>query len=132
MGHKPHSYLRGDLVIVIDCASLDPAADFWTAALGYVREGDGGEQYLSLLPAAGAGIEILLQRVRDSKQGKNRMHLDLRTRDLDAEVDRLSGLGARRLTTEPVAESGWRWHVLADPDGNEFCALQPPASYWPD
>ncbi len=72
-----------------------------------------------------SGIEILLQRVRDGKQGKNRMHLDLRTRDLDAEVARLTGLGARLVTTEPVLESGWRWHVLADPDGNEFCALQP-------
>ena len=59
---------------------LDRAAEFWSAALGYVREGDGGDRYLSLLPARRAGIEILLQRVRDAKQGKNRMHLDLRTR----------------------------------------------------
>lgn len=38
------SYLRGDLVIVIDVASLDRAAEFWSAALGYVREGDGGDR----------------------------------------------------------------------------------------
>jgi predicted enzyme related to lactoylglutathione lyase len=126
------SYSRGDLVIVIDVASLDRAAEFWSAALGYVREGDGGDRYLSLLPADGAGAEILLQQVPDVKQGKNRMHLDLRTRDLDAEVDRLTGLGARLVSAEPVTEAGWRWSVLADPDGNEFCALQPPASYWPD
>jgi predicted enzyme related to lactoylglutathione lyase len=126
------SYSRGDLVIVIDVASLDRAAAFWSAALGYVREGDGGDRYLSLLPADGAGAEILLQQVPDVKQGKNRMHLDLRTRDLDAEVDRLTGLGARLVSAEPVTETGWRWCVLADPDGNEFCALQPPASYWPD
>ncbi len=132
MSRVPHSYLRGDLVIVIDVARLDRAADFWSAALGYVREGDGGARYLSLLPADGAGAEILLQRVPDVKRGKNRVHLDLRTRDLDAEVDRLTGLGARVLSPEPVTESGWRWSVLADPDGNEFCALQPPASYWPD
>ena len=30
------------------------------------------------------------------------------------------------LTPEPVVEHGWRWHVLADPDGNELCVLQPP------
>jgi predicted enzyme related to lactoylglutathione lyase len=132
MGYMPDRYLGGDLVVVVDCASLDRAAEFWSAALGYVREGDGGDRYLSLLPADGRGIEILLQRVRDGKRGKNRMHLDLRTRDLDAEVARLAGLGARLLTTEPVVESGWRWHVLADPDGNELCVLQPPASYWPD
>jgi hypothetical protein len=40
-------------------------------------------------------------------------------------------LGARRLTGQPVTEAGWRWHILADPDGNEFCVLQPPASHWP-
>jgi hypothetical protein len=28
-------------------------------------------------------------------------------------------------------EAGWQWHILADPDGNEFCVLQPPASHWP-
>jgi predicted enzyme related to lactoylglutathione lyase len=136
--HTQHPYLRGDLVIVIDVVSLDRAAEFWSAVLGYVREGDGGGRYLSLLPAGGAdgaagvGAEILLQRVPDVKRGKNRMHLDLRTRDLEAEVGRLTGLGAQLVTSEPVTESGWRWHVLADPDGNEFCALQPPASYWPD
>jgi predicted enzyme related to lactoylglutathione lyase len=132
MAQTQHSYLRGGLVIVLDVASLDRAAEFWSAALGYVREGDGGGRYLSLVPAAGAGAEILLQRVPDAKQGKNRMHLDLRTRDLDAELARLTALGARVLSAGPVTESGWRWYVLADPDGNEFCALQPPASYWPD
>jgi predicted enzyme related to lactoylglutathione lyase len=69
---------------------------------------------------------VLLQRVPDEKRGKNRVHLDLRTADLAAEVSRIVGLGASLLTNEPVAEDGWRWHVLADPDGNEFCVLQPP------
>ncbi|HTS95473.1 MAG TPA: VOC family protein [Streptosporangiaceae bacterium] len=131
MSHTPHRYLRGDLVVVIDVGHLDRAADFWSAVLGYAREGAGGDRYLSLLPAGGAGAEILLQRVPDAKPGKNRMHLDLRTHDLEAEVSRVTGLGATVLTAEPVTESGWRWHILADPDGNEFCVLQPPASYWP-
>ena len=52
--------------------------------------------------------------------------LDLRTPDLDAEVRRVLGLGATLLTSEPVTEDGWSWHILADPDGNEFCVLQPP------
>ena len=54
----------------------------------------------------------------------------MRTRALDPELHRLLRLGARGLTEEPVSEAGWRWHILADPDGNEFCVLQPPASYW--
>ena len=35
-------------------------------------------------------------------------------------------LGARRVTDQPIEEYGWAWHVLADPDGNEFSVLQPP------
>ena len=69
---------------------------------------------------------MLLQRVPDVKRQKNRLHLDLRTPDLEAEVGRVAGLGATLLTSEPVTEDGWFWHILADPDGNEFCVLQPP------
>jgi predicted enzyme related to lactoylglutathione lyase len=130
VSHDPQPYPGGHLVVVIDCADLDRSAQFWTSALGYVRDGPPGERYQSLVPAAGQGIEILLQRVTDVKSGKNRLHLDLRTADLRAETGRVVALGARRLTSEPVMESGWRWHILADPDGNEFCVLQPPPAYW--
>jgi len=68
--------------------------------------------------------------VPEAKRGKNRLHLDLRTADLGAEVGRVLALGAVQLTGTPVTEGGWRWHILADPDGNEFCVLQPPAAYW--
>jgi Glyoxalase-like domain len=61
----------------------------------------------------------------------SRVHLDLRTRALEPELRRLIGLDARALTQEPVIEAGWRWHILADPDDNEFCVLQPPAWCWP-
>jgi len=68
-----------------------------------------------------------LQQVADDKHGKNRLHLDLRTGDLAAEVRRmLEQLGASLLTGQPVIEDGWRWYILADLDGNEFCVLQPP------
>ena len=42
-------------------------------------------------------------------------------------MERILALGASLLTGHPVTEHGWRWHILADPDGNEFCVLQPPA-----
>ncbi|MGZ0149537.1 VOC family protein [Kribbella sp. WER1] len=119
------TYSHGELVVVVDVADLDRAADFWTAVLGYVRAGE-PSSYQTLLPSDGAGIEVLLQRVADRKQSKNRVHLDLRTADLDAEVARVLALGARQLTEEPIHEDGWSWHVLTDPDENEFCVLQPP------
>jgi predicted enzyme related to lactoylglutathione lyase len=129
MGHMsriPHPYLHGELVVVIDCADLARAARFWTAVLGYVEAGPNTGPYQTLLPADGHGIEVLLQRTADAKRGKNRVHLDLRTQDLDAEVDRVTALGATAVTSSPIVEDGWTWHLLADPDGNEFCVLQPP------
>lgn len=131
MDREPHPYVRGELVVVIDCSDLERSAEFWTGLLGYVRDSVATGRYQALLPADGKGAEILLQRVPEGKHVKNRVHLDLRTRELEAEAERLAGLGAQVLTQQPVTEDGWRWHVLADPDGNEFCVLQPPASYWP-
>jgi catechol 2,3-dioxygenase-like lactoylglutathione lyase family enzyme len=129
---EPHPYLGGELVVVIDCSDLERSAEFWTGVLGYARDGVATGRYQTLLPADRRGAEILLQQVADGKHGKNRVHLDLRTRDLEPELHRLISLGARVLTQEPVREAGWKWHILADPDGNEFCVLQPPASHWTD
>jgi predicted enzyme related to lactoylglutathione lyase len=120
---------RGELAVVIDCSDLGRAARFWTSALGYVDAGDGSTRYCTLLPADGVGVEILLQRVSDDKGSKNRVHLDLRTPDLESETSRVRDLGARVVTSEPLQEAGWTWHVLADPDGNEFCVIQPPAAH---
>ena len=72
----------------------------------------------------------MLQRVPEAKLSKNRVHLDLRTRDLDGEMARIRALGATQLTAEPILEYGWTWHILGDPDGNEFCVLQPGHEYW--
>ena len=116
--------------MVIDCSRLDRSAEFWSAALGYVPDGTATGRYQSLLPANGQGAEVLLQRVPEHKRGKNRVHLDLRVRELEPEVRRLVGLGAQVLTGQPLTEHGWRWHILADPDGNEFCVLRPPDDYW--
>jgi predicted enzyme related to lactoylglutathione lyase len=129
----PQPYPNGELVIVIDCSDLDRSARFWSGVLGYVAgppaagtSAAGSDRYRGLQPESGAGIDVLLQRVPDVKRQKNRLHLDLRTPDLEAEVGRVVGLGATLLTSEPVTEDGWFWHILADPDGNEFCVLQPP------
>jgi catechol 2,3-dioxygenase-like lactoylglutathione lyase family enzyme len=80
------------LAVVLDCADLARAADFWCAALGYVAlpKEVGSGPYHVLLPADGDGIELLLQQVPDTKVGKNRMHFDLRVLDLDAEVAHLA------------------------------------------
>jgi predicted enzyme related to lactoylglutathione lyase len=129
MDRVTQGYAGGEMVIVIDCSDLGRAARFWCEVLGYVVEGEitPSQHYQSLYPADRIGIEILLQRVSDAKMAKNRLHLDLRTADLDREVQRLREVGATLLSKQALEEHGWRWHVLADPDGNEFCVLQSPS-----
>lgn len=117
-------YRGGELVVVVDCADLDRSARFWAGALGYTAHPSTSTTYRTLLPPGGQGIEVLLQRVPEAKRGKNRLHLDLRTADLASEVARAVDLGATVLTGQPVEEDDFRWHILADPDGNEFCILQ--------
>ena len=127
MHRIPQSYRNGELVLVIDCSDLARSARFWADVLGYLPGPASSSPYQSLIPADGHGIEVLLQRTPDDKLHKNRLHLDLRTANLETEVERILGLGASLLTDHPVVEHRWRWHILADPDGNEFCVLQPPA-----
>jgi hypothetical protein len=57
------------------------------------------------------------------KLSKERMHLDIETDDLDAEVQRLEALGATRWDLQ--LERGFKFWVLHDPWKNEFCVLQP-------
>jgi hypothetical protein len=63
---------------------------------------------------------LLFVPVTQPKPGKNRLHLDFRPDDRDAEVKRLVELGATR---SDVGQGEQSWVVLADPEGNEFCVL---------
>jgi predicted enzyme related to lactoylglutathione lyase len=108
--------------------TTDPArlAVFWAEVLGWrITDSDADEVVLE--PPAGSredGVvpDLLFLRVPEEKAGKNRLHLDLRPEDQDAEVRRLEGLGARRVSVGQGPEA--TWVVLADPDGNEFCVLR--------
>ena len=106
--------------LTVDCA--DPAAlvTFWEAALGWPQFHEGDDEYW--LEPPGGGMDLLFLRVPDAKTDKNRLHLDLRPDDQDAEVRRLEGLGARRVSIGQGPEV--TWIVMADPEGNEFCVLR--------
>lgn len=106
--------------LVLDCANPDVLAPFWAAALGYTVLGGAGS-YVMLVDPARHRPKLLLQRVEEPKAAKNRMHFDIETAHVDAEVERLEQLGARRITAEAVEEHGTRWVVMTDPEGNEFC-----------
>jgi len=103
---------------IIDCntADLADAGKFWSAALGLELQplpGEEGEKYVRLLdPVTGLHIEV--QKV----QHASRVHLDIETDDIDAEVARLLGCGAR------VVERIQRWCVMEAPTGQRFCVVK--------
>jgi predicted enzyme related to lactoylglutathione lyase len=113
----------GDLnAIAIDCADPLGLACFWAAVFGTGIEppiGD-GTHYVDLVPAAGIPI-LRFQRVPEPKVTKNRLHLDLSVRDLDEACARVEALGGRRVLGQTLAENGYVWTVMQDPEGNEFC-----------
>lgn len=109
-------------MIAIDSVSPRVVADFWVAALGWrvVDESGGG---VSIAPADASWPTIDVLEVPEAKTVKNRLHLDLRAdgSTMAEEVERLVGLGARRVDVGQDPSSTWT--VLADPEGNEFCVL---------
>lgn len=109
--------------LVLDCTDPNRLAEFWAAALDYTNRGSAGA-YVALYPREGTGPKLLLQRVSDAKTIKNRMHIDIDAADIEAEADRLTGLGAQRASEDTCAEHGSRWLVMVDPEGNEFCVCE--------
>jgi hypothetical protein len=100
---------------------------FWSAVTSYTVAEE-GDDFVRLRAPDERGVRhILFFRVEDPTPGKNRMHLDLATRDAGTGIDRLVMLGATLV--DPLLEgkprwregNGTRWVVLQDPEGNEFC-----------
>src|SRR3954447_13591663 len=113
--------------VVVDCLDHERLAAFWCAVLGYEVVERSEEGWVEIgppgQPEKGPVPTVLFQTVPDPTPGKNRVHLDVNAtdRDQDAELQRLLELGATRADVGQTGEEGW--HVLADPEGNEFCLL---------
>jgi len=110
---------------VIDVPDLEHGVAFWSEALNATEEtvSEQSRHIYRRLRLPDSEIRILLQKTGDGKVGKERMHLDLETDNVEAEVRRLEALGATRWDHQ--AERGFDFWVLRDPWGNEFCVLQP-------
>ena len=116
-----HEAMTSRLGLVLDCRDPQSLAAFWSQALGYANVGAAGSYLLLMPPEGEIGPQLLLQRVPEPKAGKNRMHLDLHTPDIESEAARLLELGATRVREESLAEHGTNWILMQDPEGNEFC-----------
>jgi hypothetical protein len=102
--------------IIVDSAAERPVCEWWAEVLGATAQHDEDESgrvsWIEDVP--GMPFELIFSPVPEPKAVKNRIHWDVDTPSIDA----LVAHGARVLEVLP------RWTVLADPEGNEFCAFE--------
>jgi predicted enzyme related to lactoylglutathione lyase len=104
--------------ITFDTTDPEGLADWWARALDGQVNPIAPPFFVVVSRSEGPGLAF--QQVADPTPGKNKVHLDFSTDDVEAEVARLVGLGATRVD---VGQRDVDWVVLADPEGNEFCVL---------
>jgi len=111
---------------VIDCQTddLTEATRFWSAALGRkpgTSDHPATEKYMSL----GSDQDELMMMVQKVSH-PSRVHLDIETDNIEAEVARLEALGAKRI------EKVKTWWVMEAPTGHRFCVVRPQRGAMPD
>ena len=119
--------------LVWDANDPDALARFWASALDWVI-GDQDDHEVDVWPAGyhypdPGPVPLVFVPVPEPKTGKNRVHLDLASTSLAHQADlvaRVRGLGA---TPVNIGQGDVPWVVLADPEGNEFCVLEPRDRY---
>jgi Glyoxalase-like domain len=133
--------------VAVDCSAPHVLADWWAEVLGWQVEAQ-DEAFIRRMIEVGAATEedttrhrgalvwragaalnspdpgrprLLFQHVPEAKTVKNRLHLDVRVgpERREAEVERLTGLGATELWR--ASQGPNEWVTMADPEGNEFC-----------
>lgn len=112
--------------LVIDARDPDRLAAFWCEVLGYVElERIDGDIEIGPPETGFGGLQptIVFNLSSAARSGQLPLHIDVSPtdRDQDAELDRLLAAGARPADVGQTGDEPW--HVLADPEGNEFCLL---------
>ncbi len=113
--------------IVLGCRDPELLARFWCEVLDFVVLDREDNDSVEIGPREGFGgpqPTIILTRTDEPEQGRPRLHIDVSAtdRDQDAELERLLRLGTR---PGDIGQTGQEpWHVLVDPEGNEFCLLK--------
>ncbi len=112
-----HKSRLGALIVDCQTGDLFRDSDFWSAALGMSAELRGDQQNEKYVRFEGkpGEVQVLLQKV----DHPSRVHIDIETDDMEAEVKRLEGLGA------VVVARLEKWIVLEAPSGHRFCVIGP-------
>jgi hypothetical protein len=105
--------------VVIDATDAAGLGRWWADALGWVIINDSPQEF-EIRPSPDLLPGLIFVPVPAAKHVKNRLHLDFRPPEQQAEVERFLRAGASRAD---VGQGSPVWVVLADPEGNEFCVL---------
>lgn len=109
--------------VSLDAQDALASASFWAAVLDRtVADGASSDNAIVNADPAFPGSRIGFHRVPEGKTVKNRMHFDLLTTDFDAEIGRLTDLGAKKL--DEIKAGSRHWATMADPEGNEFDVIE--------
>jgi Glyoxalase-like domain len=111
--------------VTFDCADPGALARFWAGVTAY-ELAEARDDFARLTAPDKRGVhQLLFFRVPEPKTAKNRMHVDLATREPEVEIARLLALGATLVDPGDPPQwrtgNGTRWVVMSDPEGNEFC-----------
>jgi hypothetical protein len=119
MGQTPDMSLKFQSTVV-DCHDALRVGTFWAELLNLpLGAAEDGTEYW--VEPGGDAADIVFLNVPEAKTVKNRLHIDLRPNDQDAEVARALALGASHAD---IGQGTQTWVVLTDPEGNEFCILR--------
>jgi Glyoxalase-like domain len=142
--------MAAEFQVTFDSADPGAHASFWAEALHYVLQppppgfaswdaaldawgvpADQRNDRSAIIDPAGVGPRVFFHRVPEPKTAKNRVHLDVRAAvglagedriaALEAECERLVGLGASRVQRFDADAASAGHIVMRDPEGNEFC-----------
>jgi hypothetical protein len=115
--------------VVIDSADPPTLARWWASALGWEITHESKDESDVEPPAGQPGIELTFVPVDDKRTTKNRIHLDLRSRTRAEQDDLIQRLMVTGATEADIGQGDVPWAVLVDPEGNEFCVLEPRPEY---
>lgn len=105
-------------MVTADTTDPTTLASWWAEQLGAKVTDDHGGTF-AMVRGGGLPVVLAFQQVDAVTPGKNRLHLDLMSPDVQAEVERLLSAGASLVGRR--GDESFAWVTLADPDGNEFC-----------
>ncbi|CAM3557528.1 VOC family protein [Kibdelosporangium persicum] len=115
--------------VIFHTANPEALAEFWSRLVGWPVVAEHGEIDVRAPESQGWHLDLVFDRDDQPKVVQNRVHLDLASAtpaDQAEIIERAKGLGAKPID---IGQRDVPWEVMADPDGNEFCVLEPREVY---